>query len=722
MVCNHIKAKGKPEFTTLHEHLIHVSDATTKFAEYFNMDKETARLGAVLHDIGKTSTIFQKRLSPNYKRSDRDKPFRHEIASCFFISLFDKDIQPYLIDMVIAHHKSVKYDVRGKGILDLFEDFEEDIVEFHLKDWDKWMPDALEILTALGVTTRTISKDEAEQNFYDVYDYCEEKIKERGYSKWRGLLMAADHFASALPFNYKQYLDKMFKAPNLKFYNRQHALYPLSLKDTNSQKQHTIVVASTGAGKTDFLFRRCKGRVFYTLPFQASINAMYNRVKQNLKDDNPNLDIRLLHAASKISAKGANTEEKIIQGHVGSSVKVLTPHQIAAIAFGTNGFEAMIADLRGCDIILDEIHTYTEVTQSIVLKIIQILKHLNCRIHIGTATMPSILYNKIIELLGSENVYEVKLDKNELEKFNRHTIHKIKDWNKTKGIIDKAIKQDEKLLIVCNRVTNAQKQYDLLKEEYPNIPILLLHSRFKKGDRAHKEQLLMGIDSNGNKTGNFNTSNKVCIVVSTQVVEVSLDISFDVMITEAAPLDALIQRFGRINRKRNENTIGKFKPIYILAPPTDQKAALPYNLEVIERSYEVLPNDEVLKESELQSKIDKVFTDIDFMSIENHSVFKENNTWNIAPLTHNKKAVLLDLLEIDSVSCICEADEEKYMAANYEERAKMELTTRYWVVKNLIQIDYGSYPFIIPDKSYDEEIGFLQEMAKPENYISYSFL
>lgn len=722
-ICPHIKAKGKPEFTTLHAHLNDVATVVERIADYLNMDRLIARYGAVLHDIGKASTIFQKRLSPSYKRKVSDKPFRHEIASCFFLSAFPENIHPQLLDMVIAHHKSIYKDAKEKGIVDLFENWEEDIVEFHLKDWETWMPDALKILEAFGIETKDISKNEAEQNFYKAFEYCESKIKERGYSEWRGLLMAADHFASALPKNYEPYLDRLFKNPNLNFFNREHKFYPLSLKDAQSDKKHTLVVACTGAGKTDFLFRRCKERVFYTLPFQASINAMYNRVKNDLKETNPDLDIRLLHASSTISAKGATMEEKIIQGHVGSSIKVLTPHQIAAIAFGTNGYEAMLLDIKGCDVILDEIHTYTDITRAIVLKIIQVLNYLECRIHVGTATMPSILYNKIIDLLGHENVLEVKLDDDELEKFNRHTIHKIKEWNNTNTIIDEAVSQNKKVLLVCNRVQNAQIQYKTCKEKYPDVPVLLLHSRFKKSDREEKEQLLMGLDADGNPNGNFNTSEKACIVVSTQVVEVSLDISFDLMITEAAPLDALVQRFGRVNRKRSKDTIGHYKPIYILAPPEDKKEALPYDLEIIKRSYNELPDHGLFKESELQSKIDNVFTEIDFLKIEGWSVFKENGKWSIAPLTHNNKAYLLKKLEIDSVNCICEADEETYREANYEERVKMTLSTRYWVIRNLRQLDFGSKPFIVPDKSYNSETGFQQELAKPEYYdTSYSFL
>ena len=719
LVCTHIKAKGKPEETTLHEHLLDVSLVVEKIAIDLGFDKTIAMYGAILHDIGKASSVFQSRLnSKNVPKT----PFRHEIASCFFLSIFPTEMHNQLIEMVIAHHKSILHDTGDKGILDL-EEVRGDTFELHITDWNNWKSDALKILNAFGIEVRDISKQEAESSFEEVLNYCETKVRERGYSEWRGLLMAGDHFASALSNKTEDYLERIFQTPNLSFFDRQHTLYPLSLKNSKSEKMHTMVVASTGAGKTDFLFRRCKGRVFYTLPFQASINAMYKRVKNDLSASNPNIDIRLLHASSSIVLEGKSKEEKIIQGHVGAAIKVLTPHQIAAIAFGTNGYEAMLLDIKDCDVILDEIHTYTEVTRAIVLKIIEVLKYLNCRIHIGTATMPTLLYNRIIEILGKENVLEVKLEPHELKEFNRHIVHKLTDWSNTQKIIASAIQEDKKILVVCNKVKNAQDQYRLLSEIYSDIPILLLHSRYKKSDRDEKERLLLGLNENGMPNGNFNTTTKACIVVSTQVVEVSLDISFDLMITEAAPLDALIQRFGRVNRKRNTESIGKFKLIYVLAPPEDKKEALPYDLELINLSYKTLPDGEVLQETELQSKIDTVFTDIDFLTIEQHSVFKEDMRWTIDKLTHNSKAILLDLLDIDSVNCICEADEEDYLKGNAETRSKQTVNTRYYVVNKLRQINVGTCPFILPDTAYSQEYGLDVQKAKPEFYNSkYSFL
>src|SRR5690554_4523968 len=450
MIWPEIKAKGKPEYTSLVTHLKQVATVAEKVAVGIGSNQVLARNGAILHDIGKTHPEFQRRLDEEYRMGDL--PFRHEISSCLFLSLFPLEMQSALIDMVIAHHKSIRKDARDKGLLDLTEEREpEEIFENHAGDWDIWSYKALDILAELGIEVNPISKQEAEANFFRVYDYCRSTFKQKGYSTYRGLLQSADHFASALIDKTEIYTKRLFQIPNLNFFNRTHPLYPLSLKSAESLKPHTIVVACTGAGKTDFLFRRCKGRVFYTLPFQASINAMFNKVSNDLANDNPDLDIRLLHSASSLAIKGKTIEEKIIQRHIGSSIKILTPHQIAGIIFGTIGYEATLIDIKGCDVILDEIHTYTDVTRAIVIKIVHVLKNLGCRVHIGTATMPTFLYNQILELLGKESVLEVQLDGEELDKFDRHTVNKIDSWKSAFPLVKKAIDENKKVLLVCNR-------------------------------------------------------------------------------------------------------------------------------------------------------------------------------------------------------------------------------------------------------------------------------
>jgi CRISPR-associated endonuclease/helicase Cas3 len=722
MIWPEIKAKGRPDFTPLVSHLQQVVMVAEKVAIGIGSNIKLARYGAILHDIGKAHPEFQRRLDKEYRIGDL--PFRHEITSCLFISLFDETIQPTLIDMVIAHHKSLRRDVSGKGFLDLTEEFEpEEVFEFHASYWEEWSPKALDILLELGINVKALSKKEAEENFFHVHEYCQKRFKEKGYCIDRGILEAADHFASAFINNTKFYSQRLFQKPNLNFYNRTHPQYPLSMKSAESNKPHTIVVACTGAGKTDFLFRRCKGRIFYTLPFQASINAMFQRVSSDLKNDNPDLDIRLLHSTSSLSIKGSSLEEKMIQGHVGSAIKILTPHQIAGIVFGTSGYEATLIDIKGCDVILDEIHTYTDLTRAIVLKIVHVLKDLDCRIHIGTATMPTVLYNQILELLGKENVLEVKLSDEELDQFDRHIVYKTDSWEVLYPVIDQAIKEEKKVLLVCNQVQSAQQVFNLIKEKYPHIPSMVLHSRFKRGTRGQMERCLIGKDKNDKPTGTFNTSDKACVIVSTQVIEVSLDISFDLMVTECAPFDAMIQRFGRINRERNEQTIGKFKPVYVIAPPENDKEAKPYDLNVLQDSYAQLPNGTVLHERDIQQKINVVFPVIEMPEIEEHSIFKKSGEWTIHELTHRPKSFLLERLDIDSVACIVEADEQRYLTGNYEERMELEIPVRYWSVCHFSQLLEGNRPFVVPDSAYTEEAGLnLDTLKTAKSGINYQIL
>lgn len=706
---DHILAKHEDSGgMSLVAHLKNVADAAIVIARNVGLDEEIARKGAIMHDIGKVSPLFQRTLKHGYAHQP-SFVFRHEIASIMFLSLFPENEKEQILDMIIAHHKSLKNDVGGKGFLDLDDNM--DSFKRHSDKFEEWSPTVIAILSELDIEVHSIDIKEAEENYEFAAEYCSKKPL--SYSRWKGLLMAADHFASALEEKSEQSLDKLFIKPNLNFYNRTHHLYPLSFINTTDERKNTLVTAPTGAGKTDFLLRRCKGRVFYTLPFQASINAMYDRIKDDLK--NTNAQVHLLHSASSLKMRDSRIEERILQRHLGASVKVLTPHQMASIVFGIKGYEAMLLDLEGCDVILDEIHTYTSEVQAIVLKIIEILKSVGCRIHVGTATMPKVLYNKILDLLGGkDNVYEVSLPNDVLSTFNRHVIHKVADFESCYELIRQAVNDNKKILIVCNQVQRAQTLYNEIGEVYNDVERMLIHSRFKRKDRSGLETSLKS---------DFNISTNACIVVSTQVVEVSLDISFDVMITECAPIDALIQRFGRINRKRTDETIGKYKDIYVIKPSENKNDALPYDIDVLQKSFDVLPNDELLEEASLQAKIDTVYPDTKFMNIDYSGAIFVDGKWMITELCHNAKSALLDVLDINSAVCITEEDKDDYLSQP-STRMELEIPVSYKSIaySKLEQLNIGSRPFVIPNKAYNEEIGILMEYAKPEFLTKYEFL
>ena len=700
---DHILAKSiENGGSTLKSHIESVAYFATIAANYAGLDVSIVKQGAILHDIGKASPLFQKKLK-GICHNPLEMNFRHEIASTFFLKIIDKEIWPQIIDMIIAHHKSIGKDGRELGILDLDYYYGDKVFQFHATDFETWSIEALGILQELDLPRVCVSKEDAYEAYKYTLEYC--KTRGKGWSIWKGLLIGSDHIASAIGDCQKK-LPRLFAKPDVSFYNRKNEFYPLSLIKSDKQKKHTFVKAPTGAGKTDFLLKRCQRRIFYTLPFQASINAMYERICSDLKDQVD--DVRLLHSISRLIIEGDKIEEKVIQDKFGSAIKVLTPHQLASIAFGTRGYEAILFDLKSCDIILDEIHTYSDTIQAVVLKMVEILNNIGCRIHIGTATMPSILEQTIIKLLGIENIQYVELPKETLNTFNRHIVHKCSSFDNLLSIVQQALQNEQKILIVCNRVANAQSVFLKMDELYPNVSKMIIHSRFKRKDRNRLESDLKQI---------YNKSSIACIVVSTQVVEVSLDISFDLMITETAPIDALIQRFGRINRKRDYTTIGKYKHIYIIAPPESSKDCQPYSHEVLRRSFEVLPDEELLIESTLQAFIDSVYPKIELIDINLDAVFA-NNQWRLRELWHLPKSALLEKLDIDSVSCITECDRDLYRNSNTEQRILMEIPVSYNSVrgKMLEQLDIGSHPFIVPDLSYSLGSGLDFSKAGAENY------
>lgn len=690
-------------------HLHYVAILAQKIASCHGMNEATAVAGAILHDIGKVSPLFQRTLRHGFMRPP-GFVFRHEIASLFFISQVDDILKEDIVNMIVAHHKSVRKDVAMLGLLDLAE--YDDGFKIHSSDFHEWVPMALDILHEFGFKVHDVSLDEAKANYDFAVEYC--RNLKSGCSKWKGLLMTADYMASALPEITNKVVGKLFIKPELSFYNRRNQLYPLSLINASDLRNHTIVTAPTGAGKTDFLMRRCCGRVFYILPYQASINAMYDRFTTDLS--NTDAQIYLQHAASNLKLCGKSYEERIMQRHPGASIKVMTPHQIASVVFGVKGYESIVLDLEGCDVILDEIHTYSSAIQAIVLRIVEILTVIGCRVHIGSATMPSVLYDRLLSILGGpEKVYEVRLSDDVLKTFNRHVINKISGFDSAKYIIADGVASGKKILVVCNQVQRAQNVYSDLKRMFPEIRKMLIHSRFRRKDRQKLEKEL---------TSSFNTMDNACIVVSTQVVEVSLDISFDLMITECAPIDAMIQRFGRVNRKRVIEQIGILKPVYVISPDAIENA-LPYDAEVLSRSFDVLPDGEVLEENEIQQMLDTVYPNAKFMNLDySGDVAFMGGKWVLKELRHNQRSAMLEAMDINSVSCLLESDEQQYLLNCGEVRTELEIPVSYRFVAylGLRQCDSGSKPFVLPDSAYDEEFGLNSDQLKKELNKPYDFL
>src|SRR5690606_25673789 len=136
--------------------------------KYFHeFDIAIARKGAILHDLGKAHPHFQrkiKNINSNSLFEDRNWGYihRHEISSLAFLPCFPKSEWNDLIDLVVAHHKSIECDPNNRGILDLVEN-DRKFIENHLKDWENWSRYGYEILEHFGLPITKISYLDAQK-------------------------------------------------------------------------------------------------------------------------------------------------------------------------------------------------------------------------------------------------------------------------------------------------------------------------------------------------------------------------------------------------------------------------------------------------------------------------------------------------------------------------------------------------------------------------------
>jgi len=95
------------------------------------------------------------------------------------------------------------------------------------------------------------------------------------------------------------------------------------------------------------------------------------------------------------------------------------------------------------------------------------------------------------------------------------------------------------------------------------------------------------------------------LLVGTQAIEVSLNIDYDVLFSEPAPLDALIQRFGRVNRKGWEERV--IKPVYVFEKGSEKDKYVYKNQTLVSKSLELLSKEDVLSENLIQKLVDEVY-------------------------------------------------------------------------------------------------------------------
>lgn len=561
---NNYLAKSNKETILEHtEKLIRNFKILTDIYSELNVDKELLLLSCIYHDLGKININFQRSIEKSVF-SDYSG-IMHGLLSLSFINVekllleFDFSDVKALIYSVVLHHERDFSQVTKK-------DYSSEIDKMNLEV--KGFNFALEKLKKI-FTEISGRKIELFPNIFN-----DEKLKklsskfyklgERPYSRndyetfkkfvmLKGLLNRIDYAASAYVEVEKKndFLEEEledFKLKILKI-SEWNVMQSFMIK---SRTRNVILKAQTGLGKTEAgLLWIGNSKGFFTLPLRSATNSIFERLTNQIILTENKRKIGLLHSNFKDAyIENSDGNESEILNYTTSTrqfslpVTICTIDQLFDFVFKTAGFEMKLATLSYSKIVIDEIQMYSPELLGYLLFGLKQITEFGGKFSIITATFPSV-FNRFlkklkIDFIESENFIEDKI---------RHSI-KVLDEEINAEFIDKIYQKNKnlKILVVCNTIKKANEIYEKLNET-KNVNINLIHSRFINSDRKKKEEQIF----------EFASSTKSGIWIGTQVVEASLDIDFDILITELSDLNGLFQRMGRCYRKREfDQKIGEY--------------------------------------------------------------------------------------------------------------------------------------------------------------------
>ncbi len=382
-----------------------------------------------------------------------------------------------------------------------------------------------------------------------------------------------------------------------------------------------VLAAPTGSGKTEAALlwaRRQQARfnsavrVAYLLPYQASANAMCRRLEGALGSA-----VGLLHSRSaqvlyremaEHGCSGADAE-RIARRAADLArlyhppVWVGTPYQLLRAAYRLPGYEAGWASVANCLLVLDEPHAYEPCRLGLILAHLgELVSHWGVLVCAMSATLPSWLREMLQQRLNS---VPFPVDRELFASFRRHRLELVPgqiDQATAVNLVVGLVQEGRSVLVAVNTVRRAQQMRALLSDRLGVDKVRLLHSRFTTRDRLKKEREIADLVGAGAACG------AALAVVSTQVIEVSLDLDFDSIVSEPAPLEALVQRFGRVNR-RGRRGKGGIVPVHVVTEPLDGQQV--YDQRLVKRTLATLQrvDHEVLDEAMLGDRLDEVYGD-----------------------------------------------------------------------------------------------------------------
>lgn len=430
---------------------------------------------------------------------------------------------------------------------------------------DKW--EACEAYRSLWIEFRRTSSSITLRNDFSLL--CSAHME---YDAIRGLLQLADHRASA-----KEEMEDISSLEHFSYtfpYTQKRGVQ--KIVEDNWKKDILLLRAPTGAGKTDAALlwaskqieAQRADRLIFAMPTRFTANAISVNVSKELGQTG------LYHSSAwsaisdrvknnEISLSDALNQHKMARCLLSPITVCTIDHLLMSLTMTREDHHLISYNLANSCVVIDEADFYDDFTLANIQYLLKVLHEWKVPVLIMSASLPDSslpLYQSTGYKIDS--ILEDSHDVNNIRK--RFEIKDIIDYNEFKDIdplIEKCFERGNGILYM-NTVDSAIALYKHIcsdkkrtKEEIDNVH--LYHSRFTEPDKLKKEEKI--IKALGKKAWKEGCAKG--IVIMTQIGEMSINISAEIMISELCPIDRMIQRTGRLCRFSDD--MGK---LYVLIP------------------------------------------------------------------------------------------------------------------------------------------------------------
>lgn len=415
-----------------------------------------------------------------------------------------------------------------------------------------------------------------------------------------------------------------------------------------------IIEAPMGLGKTEAALalseilaaRSGAGGMFFGMPTQATSNGIFPRLEKwaggLAEDEQTLLAIKLAHGNAALN----EDYRELFTGHSNLNIESdsgLIVHDwfsgrkqtlLSDFVIGTVDQLLMAAlkqkhvmlkhfGLSGKVVVVDECHAYDAYMSQYLDMAIKWLGIYKVPVIILSATLPEKRRAELIEAYTDSEKHRAKhteayVDKKTADEAWKHSLaYPLLTYTENNTVKQKALAFDGEnkevsvrriirdevaatagyaverggcVGVIVNTVRKAQEIAAELQSAFPKAEVIIMHAQFIMTDRAKREEQIL------KRVGKHSTpeSRRGLIIVGTQVLEQSLDLDFDLMITELCPMDLLLQRTGRLHRHNRVRPQGLETASCFVLDETDDGfdsgSAAIYGEWLLMRTRALLPN------------------------------------------------------------------------------------------------------------------------------------